>query len=607
MRKITIVLICCLPFISFAATINQTINLSKAEYFLNSNNTYQLNYTEERTLVTPLGVKEGQNTTISYSPDLQSLKLLSAYVIQPSGKKILITKANYFLRPSATTQEAPGFSNSMTLTVLFPQVIPGSKTFIEWQLTQKKPNLFGINILDFPELETKVDNEKVIIHMPNNFPLHWGKYGDYQVTQTSSTTGKMITATLKNKPAQTEEDFMPAVSDVEPVFAASTLSSWEQLGKIYWNNSKDKAAVTPQISSLAKKIVGTKTGYAAAQALYDWVSINIEYVAVYLNDAAGYVPHSANEVLNNGYGDCKDHVVLLQALLKAIGIDSYPTLISWDNSFRVLPVATSSQFNHVILYIPEFKLFANPTSPYSSFGSYDVLLSNKMAVIAGPTPTVSKTPGLMASANNYLLNNQMNIDNAGNVNGNNIIHFQGNLNDNARHLIGTTPSLHQLANALLANTLAGGTGDMNTSNISDLDHDMLVKDTWTSLYGINIQSSTYFIAPTGVDFYHPQILRNFVTTAQREFPIILNPATFTWHSDINIPKGFLIIHTPEDIHISNNAGSYYSFYNTKDNVIHITRKLVINDSLYDATKYEELKILLYKAIMDAQNVFVMKQ
>jgi hypothetical protein len=49
-------------------------------------------------------------------------------------------------------------------------------------------------------------------------------------------------------------------------------------------------------------------------------------VAIFLGNG-GYEPHDAATVLENRYGDCKDHVALLEALLKAKGIASVPVLV----------------------------------------------------------------------------------------------------------------------------------------------------------------------------------------------------------------------------------------------------------------------------------------
>lgn len=103
------------------------------------------------------------------------------------------------------------------------------------------------------------------------------------------------------------------------------------------------------------------TPRAKALALSDWVRKNIRYVAVYVG-AGGVVPHAAQAVLDNRYGDCKDHVVLLEALLKAAAIESSPALINLGNAYVLPKVPTLGLLNHVITYVPSLDLYLDSTA-----------------------------------------------------------------------------------------------------------------------------------------------------------------------------------------------------------------------------------------------------
>ena len=84
--------------------------------------------------------------------------------------------------------------------------------------------------------------------------------------------------------------------------------------------------------------------------------------------AGGFTPHAATDVLALHYGDCKDHVMLLEALLAARGIVSNPALIAAGGAY-VLPDGPSPfYFNHLITYVPEFRLFLDSTAHYAPFG-----------------------------------------------------------------------------------------------------------------------------------------------------------------------------------------------------------------------------------------------
>ncbi|NBX90514.1 MAG: transglutaminase domain-containing protein, partial [Betaproteobacteria bacterium] len=112
--------------------------------------------------------------------------------------------------------------------------------------------------------------------------------------------------------------------------------SLAQVGLAYQARAKPKAAVTPAIAQLAKDLtVNSNTPEDKVRALHQWVAQNIRYLGIYVG-AGGFVPHDAQTILDNRYGDCKDHVTLLEALLTTVGIESSTALIN-SSAARLLP------------------------------------------------------------------------------------------------------------------------------------------------------------------------------------------------------------------------------------------------------------------------------
>jgi len=118
------------------------------------------------------------------------------------------------------------------------------------------------------------------------------------------------------------------------------------------------------------------------------VKKNIRYVLVFLG-ASGISPNPAPTVLRNKYGNCKDHVALMMALLRAKGIASEQVLISMGNMYR-LPARPVLLFNHVMLYLPEFGLYTDPTASSSAFGVLPIGSYDK------PVLHISETGGRLA-------------------------------------------------------------------------------------------------------------------------------------------------------------------------------------------------------------------
>ena len=130
--------------------------------------------------------------------------------------------------------------------------------------------------------------------------------------------------------------------------------SWENYGKWIFDLYKGRDALSPEDSAKVLSLInGVPDTEGKIKALYRYVQENTRYVAVTLG-LGGYQPFDAATVHKTGYGDCKALSNYLHALLKAIGIQSYPALIS-AGKYRV-PVFNDfpnfSQLNHVILCVP---------------------------------------------------------------------------------------------------------------------------------------------------------------------------------------------------------------------------------------------------------------
>ncbi|TMH54930.1 MAG: transglutaminase domain-containing protein, partial [Betaproteobacteria bacterium] len=143
--------------------------------------------------------------------------------------------------------------------------------------------------------------------------------------------------------------------------------------------------------ALAQEITnGLTEPRAKAHALGDWVRKNIRYVAVYIGPG-GVVPHTSETVMANRYGDCKDHVTLLEAMLASIGIDSTPALINLGNSYRLQNVPTLGVLNHVITYIPSLNLFLDSTAGPVAAGYLPASELDKPVVLT-KTGQIKRTP-----------------------------------------------------------------------------------------------------------------------------------------------------------------------------------------------------------------------
>jgi hypothetical protein len=172
-----------------------------------------------------------------------------------------------------------------------------------------------------------------------------------------------------------EEPGAIASLDRDPQLVLTTFNDLTELGAGYWSSMKDPDVIDPEIQALAEEITkGIEGKHGQAIAIDHWVKKNIRYVLVFLG-SGGITPNPPATVLKNKFGDCKDHVALMGALLRVKGIASEQALINLGSSYRLSELPTPF-FNHVMLYLPEFDLYTDPTAAHASFAilpesSYD--------------------------------------------------------------------------------------------------------------------------------------------------------------------------------------------------------------------------------------------
>ncbi len=591
----------------YAETTNYRTDLLQETWQLHPDKTYDVNIIDKKTALTPLGVDMLANEQMVFFPDKERIQLVESYVILPDGKRIPLPANSVYTRPSPISITSSGFTNSMVTSVIFPKLQPGSQRVTHWKLTRFKADPFGIMIMQLPAFEAAVRRQEVIIHKPNNLNLQWGKRGSYQITTTKSPNEIVIHAWLENKSTESDEVGMTDEVDFQSLFAASSSTSWQDLGRIYFQLANNKSAVTPEIQALAKRIVGNLTGLPAAKALYNWTSANIHYVQLSLNEAGAYTPHSATEILNNRYGDCKDYATLLQALLKAVGIQSYPVLVNWGDIKTQLPVPMATQFNHAILYLPEYHLFANPTDQTASFGVLDKGLINKLVVIGSNKGDIAFTSMGKPQENQYIVNSNITLQDNGETQGQSTIKTTGMINNKMRALMNNTLSTQKLADSLLAETPEGGTGNLNSTDPHDLNHDMVIQTQWRSPFAFNVNHAIYFTIPYGIDYFSPSQLRHFVTYTKRRYPAMLIPAMMTWHYTIHLPKNYRSEELPQNVAINNPAGSFRSTYMQQRDILEVTRQLVITKNYLQPEEYEYFNQLMFKLVSDSRSTIVLKK
>ncbi len=238
-----------------------------------------------------------------------------------------------------------------------------------------------------------VQRYRFTIHTPKKKTIH------YQITSPQAVGSEPIitethytrtyTFELRDVPPLREEAFMPAVEDLAYSINITSLDSWDKLMKWYGTLIREQDYVTPEIEQKTKALLrGAWSRREKIKRLYEYVATNIAYVGIELGIWA-IKPHSAPEIFKEGYGDCKDKTTLLSTMLSAVGIQSYPVLISAGESSRVVrEIPSLSYFNHMILAVEENGdgglIWLDATAETCAFGDLPASDQDRWALIVNP-------------------------------------------------------------------------------------------------------------------------------------------------------------------------------------------------------------------------------
>lgn len=300
---------------------------------------------------------------------MQTLEILEAYTLKANGERIHVAQVAIHTQQRRESPQQSLYDDLRQKVIIFPRVAGGDSIVLTARWRQVQHYIPGqVFLSQFYDRGHVIEDASETIVAPKDFPLYVEAH-DLDVETVER--GDAIVRTSRYASASVQPDDQRVLIDPDdhgPRLYVSSMRSYEELGRAYAELALPKIAVTPAIESLARDLtMGVTERREQAQRLYNWVSRNIRYVALEFGQSA-IVPHDADSVLDRRYGDCKDHSVLLMALLKAIGIESEIVLIDADNKYTLSTVPRISQFNHVIVYLPELDLYVDATPGVAPFG-----------------------------------------------------------------------------------------------------------------------------------------------------------------------------------------------------------------------------------------------
>lgn len=261
-----------------------------------------------------------------------------------------------------------------------------------------------------------VERARFTIRKPAGFPVHYKAYHLPAESEIVADGGDQLYQwEVRNRPVLPYEAYAPSPKNLLPRLSCAPgqvnmdgfegeLSSWEALSQFIYSLWEGRGELPAEVeAAVQQEVAGAATDEEKIARLYRYLQRNMRYVSVQLG-IGGWQPFDAAYVADNKYGDCKALTNYMWAMLRAVGIEAYPALIQTNTpAHRIDTALVKSQFNHVLLYLPDQDNWLECTSVttpphYIGYGNHgrDVLLVKEKEGALYHTPTLGYLDNIRA-------------------------------------------------------------------------------------------------------------------------------------------------------------------------------------------------------------------
>jgi tetratricopeptide (TPR) repeat protein/transglutaminase-like putative cysteine protease len=250
----------------------------------------------------------------------------------------------------------------------FPELEPGDVVEIRYRVDDvSRRNAFNDYYGNVRMLQRGVPVRSLehVLIAPASRRLH---FNDPQMRglrhERSRTDGQQVHRfTATDIPAMRSERNMPGVTEVAPYLHVSTYATWEEVGRWWWGLSQDQLRPDEGIRETVRELTAGLTDVREKVAkIYAWVTENTRYVGLEFG-IHGFKPYRITQVVDRGFGDCKDTASLLYAMFELAGIEAKIALVRTSNNGMIAESPASlAVFNHAIAYVPELDLYLDGTT-----------------------------------------------------------------------------------------------------------------------------------------------------------------------------------------------------------------------------------------------------
>ena len=544
---------------------------------------------------------------------------IKARTIHPNGDQFLVNEQD--VREKSLLSEYMLYSDAKIQEFYFPRMDTNCVVEYEYQLRFTSLLYWGDW---FFQTHLPTLHSRYTLITPKDFDFKVKVLNDRIEPKIDFHKGRKIFIwETSNKEALNKEVFMPPTADIAPRLVFSPLQfrfdgeiysskNWDDIARWYWQISQPETIPGQEVNLLASELVsGSDSKEKKIKAIFDYIQEQIRYISIAIGTGA-FKPHLCADVLEYGYGDCKDMTSLLITLLKATNIQAFPALLSTKGHRTLLAdMPKVKQFDHVVVTVPlnDEYIWLDPACRNCQFGQLPFEDQKTSALLIKPDGgELTVTPETEEDENVARTFWEIKLNSDCSASGNLIIDATG------QEQLAFRASLTELKPQRRRKALTGFLSswlvdpyliEYEFRNFEEKDSNILIEANFAAgRFGVKDQDKLFLPVNLNTQSY----LNLMFPHEQRDFPVLFDYKFINVDEmALQIPAEFEIDHLPKDIRLDEAFGLFESTYKLEeDKIIH--KRVFVRRKVYlPVERYTQLKDFYDRAAEEDNRRIILKR
>lgn len=433
---------------------------------------------------------------------------------------------------------------------------------------------------------TPILRSRLIFDVPADFAPRISEHNlDFKRTEQVVNGRHVYTWATRNVPKIEPEPFAGFPNDIGMSIDYSGGTTWDGVAAWYLGLARDRFDPPQEaVDAAAGVLTDARTLDDSLRALYRWIAQDVRYVSLSLG-IGGYQPRLPLEVVQTGFGDCKDKATLFLALARRMGVDVYPVLASLSGTVDSLHPSIR-QFDHMIdaIATPQGYKYLDLTAELVPYDELPPYLEGEVGLLirfdgAAEIVTFPEDPP-DANRAEVVLTGELTPD--GSLSGHMEMRTSGATQYSLRDAMSTASTMtaqerERFARGVAGSLFQGATADsLELFDGRDFQADPRIALSFQASDVTSRSGGSHILTLPLPTYYSRNLIADLESRHERRFPIdiaaVNDPAVEEYSFELTLPEGWHA-ELPPSVTVDGMFGSYEARYEQEGRVLRIRRML----------------------------------